>query len=104
MQKISEQQQTATADSNKHAEEIVSTMRVVRSFASESKELVRYKNRLEDVLNIGAVSLAAAVGAQRFPRNSEKGESASRFCVAVGVRREYRPCQRALLRWTFGSN
>lgn len=50
--KISEKLQQTIAETNQMAEEVVSTMRTVRSFACEKKELKRFEDRLSSTLSV----------------------------------------------------
>lgn len=57
-----EETQTTLARSNEVAEEVISTMRTVRSFANEVGESFRYDKKLEDVVKIGMKRSLALTG------------------------------------------
>ena len=63
--------QDAVADSNKVAEEVIGTMRTVRSFASEKRECSRYEkdlDRLIEANKVGTDHLPIMQGLQPFFR------------------------------------
>ncbi|GMT24067.1 hypothetical protein PFISCL1PPCAC_15364, partial [Pristionchus fissidentatus] len=51
--KLSEKMQKTIANANQTAEEVLSTMRTVRSFACENREARRFESMLDDTLTIG---------------------------------------------------
>lgn len=59
-QRISEQVQSAAARTSEHAQEVLSNMRTVRSFANEPAEELAYTARLLEVLRL-KIKLAAAL-------------------------------------------
>ncbi|KAJ1351825.1 hypothetical protein KIN20_007976 [Parelaphostrongylus tenuis] len=60
--KLSEKTQTTIAQSNQIAEEVLSTMRTVRSFACEQREVKRYEEKLEDTLKMNKKKAVAYMG------------------------------------------
>ncbi|KAI6195376.1 Antigen peptide transporter 2 [Aphelenchoides besseyi] len=60
--KISEQTQTTVAEANRAAEEVVSTMRTVRSFACEQKEAERFETKLDENVDISRKKAIAYTG------------------------------------------
>ena len=50
--KLSEVTQTALADTNKKAEEVLSQIRTVRSFANEENEAINYETALEETVRL----------------------------------------------------
>ncbi|GMR48220.1 hypothetical protein PMAYCL1PPCAC_18415, partial [Pristionchus mayeri] len=60
--KLSEQMQKTIANANQTAEEVLSTMRTVRSFACESREARRFERMLDDTLTIGKKRAIGYVG------------------------------------------
>ncbi|CAB3408253.1 unnamed protein product [Caenorhabditis bovis] len=59
---LSEKTQDAVASSNDVAEEVLSTMRTVRSFACENVECDRFYDKLTDTLNVTRTKAIAYVG------------------------------------------
>ncbi|KHN73719.1 ATP-binding cassette sub-family B member 9 [Toxocara canis] len=59
---LSERMQSTIATSNQIAEEVMSTMRTVRSFACESRESQRFENSLDEVVQISKKKSAFFVG------------------------------------------
>lgn len=62
IQKISEKLQQTIADSNQMAEEVLSTMRTVRSFACEKREQKRFEGLLSSTLTVNRKRAVAYVG------------------------------------------
>ncbi|CAJ0593586.1 unnamed protein product [Cylicocyclus nassatus] len=60
--KLSEKTQTTIADANQIAEEVLSTMRTVRSFACERREADRFENKLGDTLRMNRKKAIAYMG------------------------------------------
>ncbi|CAI2343058.1 unnamed protein product [Caenorhabditis sp. 36 PRJEB53466] len=60
--KISEKLQQTIADANQMAEEVLSTMRTVRSFACEKKELKRFEGLLSSTLTVNRKRALAYMG------------------------------------------
>ncbi|GMT23338.1 hypothetical protein PFISCL1PPCAC_14635 [Pristionchus fissidentatus] len=60
--KLGETMQTTIANANQTAEEVLSTMRTVRSFACENEEAARFDSMLNETLNIGKKKAIANVG------------------------------------------
>ncbi|CAL2032643.1 unnamed protein product [Caenorhabditis brenneri] len=60
--KISEKLQQTIADSNQMAEEVLSTMRTVRSFACEKREQKRYEGLLSSTLSVNRKRALAYMG------------------------------------------
>ncbi|EGT59640.1 hypothetical protein CAEBREN_10479 [Caenorhabditis brenneri] len=60
--KISEKLQQTIADSNQMAEEVLSTMRTVRSFACEKREQIRYEGLLSSTLSVNRKRALAYMG------------------------------------------
>ncbi|GMR34622.1 hypothetical protein PMAYCL1PPCAC_04817, partial [Pristionchus mayeri] len=60
--KLSEDMQKTIATANQAAEEVLSTMRTVRSFAGEDRERRRYEQMLDQTLTIGKKRAIAHVG------------------------------------------
>ncbi|KAK6025614.1 hypothetical protein OSTOST_08481, partial [Ostertagia ostertagi] len=50
--KLSEKTQTTIADANQIADEVLSTMRTVRSFACERREVDRFEGKLDETLRM----------------------------------------------------
>ncbi|GMT23290.1 hypothetical protein PFISCL1PPCAC_14587, partial [Pristionchus fissidentatus] len=76
--KLGEAMQKTIADANQTAEEVLSTMRTVRSFACENQEAARFDSMLNETLNIGRKKAVATIG------NSGMSElSTSAVLVAV---------------------
>ncbi|KHJ75410.1 antigen peptide transporter-like 2 domain protein [Oesophagostomum dentatum] len=62
LQKLSEKTQTTIADANQIAEEVLSTMRTVRSFACERREADRFEGKLDDTLRMNRKKAIAYMG------------------------------------------
>ncbi|KHJ85933.1 ABC transporter transmembrane region [Oesophagostomum dentatum] len=60
--KLSEKTQTTIADANQIAEEVLSTMRTVRSFACERREADRFEDKLDDTLRMNRKKAIAYMG------------------------------------------
>ncbi|EFP07595.1 CRE-HAF-2 protein [Caenorhabditis remanei] len=60
--KISEKLQQTIADANQMAEEVLSTMRTVRSFACEKREKTRFENLLSSTLSVNRKRALAYMG------------------------------------------
>ncbi|CAJ0602230.1 unnamed protein product [Cylicocyclus nassatus] len=75
-QKLSEKTQTTIADANQIAEEVLSTMRIVRSSACERREADRFENKLGDMLRMNR-----AIAYMGYSKNTEFCDNA--ILVAV---------------------
>ncbi|KIH47952.1 hypothetical protein ANCDUO_21983, partial [Ancylostoma duodenale] len=60
--KLSEKTQTTIADANQIAEEVLSTMRTVRSFACERRESDRFEGKLNETLKMNRKKAIAYMG------------------------------------------
>ncbi|KJH48596.1 antigen peptide transporter 2 [Dictyocaulus viviparus] len=60
--RLSEKTQTTIAQSNQIAEEVLSTMRTVRSFACERREVERFREKLEETLRMNKKKAIAYMG------------------------------------------
>ncbi|KAI1722692.1 ABC transporter domain-containing protein [Ditylenchus destructor] len=61
-EKLSEQTQNSIADANRVAEEVISSMRTVRSFACEQKECSRFEEHLHNTLSLYKKKTLAVMG------------------------------------------
>lgn len=52
---MSEDTQKTIADANRVAEEVFSTMRTIKSFASEEKECKRFRKHIDHTLDVSKV-------------------------------------------------
>ncbi|KAK6010365.1 ABC transporter transmembrane region, partial [Ostertagia ostertagi] len=60
--KLSEKTQTTIADANQIADEVLSTMRTVRSFACERREVDRFEGKLDETLRMNRKKAIAYMG------------------------------------------